>query len=571
MCRKTLVWLLAAICIIVGCRPEFDFLEGSYPGGNPELDYSGGNIYMAFTSSAGSASVSLEASKKWKASFVNDRAKDWCSLSLDNGKRGTATIQVSVKENTEYDERSASIIFECDDIQRTIVVTQKQKDALLVSGSRFDIEKEGGRIDIEVKANVNFEYSVSDESKSWIKPKETKGLSSSVASFSVSPNESFAKREGEILFTCQLGTERVKVYQDCDHPTIVLSSDNYSLNAEPGEFTVDVRSNFDVTFRIPADCDWIHEVTTKAMSTNSFSFSVDENETFTARSATLVFRSEEWGVEEKVTVTQKAATPTIIIGTGEYQVGPEGGSLDVILKSNMDLQIGVGPEGCDWIVPVETKALTERTHSFSVSRNHGRSARSGWITFFNSQENSADTVYVSQSFQHILVSCDTLPASGRGWSVSFETVGPNPSDYRIEPVSDWLSLKTQEQLSDRSRFTVAVKQNEGSTDREGEILVYYSGYDVPDTVYVHQYQPFPSFSFTTPDRIVKLPEIEGEDQLGFVFWGDDTVEPYRGGLSHEYNSSGWHKIIVEMRSVKRVSVTNLHDGMTVNLRELRDN
>ena len=111
MCRKTLVWLLAAICIIVGCRPEFDFLEGSYPGDNPELTYSGGNIYMAFTSSAGSASVSLEASKKWKASFVNDRAKDWCSLSLDKGKRGTATIQVSVKENTEFDERSASIVF----------------------------------------------------------------------------------------------------------------------------------------------------------------------------------------------------------------------------------------------------------------------------------------------------------------------------------------------------------------------------------------------------------------------------------------------------------------------------
>ena len=492
-------------------------------------------------------------------------------MSLDKGKRGTATIQVSVKENTEFDERSASIVFECDDIQRTIVVTQKQKDALLVSGSRFDFEKEGGRIDIEVKANVSFDYSVSDESKSWIKPVETKGLSSSVIALSVAQNETFTKREGEIVFSSQLGTERVKVYQDSEIPTIVLSSNNYSLNAEPCEFIVDVRSNVDVSFKIPSDCDWIHEVTTKSMSTSSFHFAADENEAFNVRSCALVFKSSEWGVEERVTVTQKAATPTIIVGTSEYQIGPEGGPLDIMLKSNMDLQIEVGPEGCDWIVPVETKALTERTHSFLVSKNHGRSDRSGWISFYNNQENSADTVYVAQSYQRILVSLDTLPASSRGWTVAFETVSPDLSDYRIEPQGDWLSLKTQEQLSDRSRFFIAVQESDGLTDREGQVLVYYSGYDVPDTVVVHQYQRLPAFSFKTRNRMVKLPAVEGENHFGFVSWGDDTMESYRKGLSHEYSTSGWHTVTVEVPSVKRVSISDLHDGMTINLRELRDN
>lgn len=526
---------------------------------------------MAFSSASGSASVSLEASKKWKASFVNDRAKDWCSLSLDKGKRGTATIQVSVKENTEYDERSASIIFECDDIQRTIVVTQKQKDALLVSGSRFDVEKEGGRIDVEVKANVSFEYSVPDEAKSWIKPLETKGLSSSMTTFQIEPNEMLVKREGEILFSSLLGTEKVTIYQDSDSPTIVLSSDSYSLNAGPGEFIVNVRSNIDVTFKIPSDCDWIHEVETKAMSTNSFSFSVDENETFAARSATLVFGSHEWGVEDKVTVMQEAAIPTIILGTGEYQIGPEGGSLDVMLKSNMDLQIEVGPEGCDWIVPVETKAITERTHSFSIAKNDGRSDRSGWISFFNSEEKTADTVYVSQSFMQILVPCDTLWASYRGWTVSFETVDPDPANYRIESDNNWLSLIKQEQLSDMSRFTVDVQESDGLTDREGQVLVYYSGYDVPDTVYVHQFERLPMFFFTTNDRNVEVPVVEGRDQCGFVFWGDGTSDFYRVGLSHEFTSNKRHTIMVEIRNKKRVSITNLHDGMTISLRGLREN
>ena len=61
------------------------------------------------------------------------------------------------------------------------------------------------------------------------------------------------------------------------------------------------------------------------------------------------------------------------------------------------------------------------------------------------------------------------------------------------------------------------------------------------------------------------------DQIGFVFWGDDTKEPYREGLSHEYNSSGWHTIMVEIHNKKKVSFTGLSDGMTISFRGLREN
>ena len=198
---RRLVFFSTFILLLTGCRPDIEFVEGSFRSGPADVTASGGNISMIFSSGAGSASVDLKASGKWSATFVNDRAGDWCSLSTSSGKRGTATITVSVTENKEYDDRSASINFVCGDVKRTIVVTQKKKDALLLTSTRQDVVKEGGRFTVEVKANVSFTYEIAESAKSWIKSVGTKGLTTSTMTFDVAANDSFNKREGEITFT----------------------------------------------------------------------------------------------------------------------------------------------------------------------------------------------------------------------------------------------------------------------------------------------------------------------------------------------------------------------------------
>ena len=237
----------------------------------------------------------------------------------------------------------------------------------------------------------------------------------------------------------------------------------------------------------------------------------------------------------------------------------------------MVLDLEIGPPSCDWIIPITTKALTNREHSFSVSKNHGRTGRQGWIVFRNDAQNYTDTVFVNQAFQPILASPhDTLRASGRGWTVSFETVGTNPSDYRIESKDNWITLMSQERIPNGSRFFLGVQEAEGTTNRDGRVNVYFNDYDVPDTVLVRQYGKLPSFSFTTSSRKVQLPVIEGDNQFGFVFWGDGANVPFLADIFHEYLSSGMHTVTVEVRSKKRVSFTGLEDGMTINLRELRN-
>ncbi|MBO4535690.1 MAG: BACON domain-containing protein [Bacteroidales bacterium] len=651
---------LAVVFLLAACHPEIEFVENSFRSSQAESSLAGGNLSVVFPSDAGSASVDLEATGKWSAAFVNERAADWCSLSTSQGKRGTATITVSVKENPDYDERSASINFTCGDVKRTIVVTQKQKDALLLSSARQDVGMDGGRFTIEVRSNVRYEFAISKSAESWLTLVGTKGLTTYNITFNAAANETFAKREGEITFTSELGKEVVKVYQEADTPTIVVSNSNPEVPADPGQFTVDVRSNVDVTFEISPGCNWLHVAKTNSMSTNSYAFSVDENEKFVKRQAEIKFKCAEWNLEETVSVTQQAAIPTLFTGSGEYEIAweggeldidvtsnfgvevqvpitcdwiqivrtkalttktyhflieanesftpregtiifrneslskeetvrvvqkaeeptliigkkqyqfePEGGNLSIELSSNLDLKVDIRPD-CDWIAEVKTKTVTDRVHTFTVAKNNSRSERSGWIVFKNDAQGKADSVRVDQAFQQILVPCDTLKAAGGGWTVSFETVGPNPDDYRIVLSDRWLSQAGQEKFEGKSRFFIEVQaQADQAEPRSAEVLVYDKNYTDPDTVRIFQYEKLPSFSFTTKARTVTLPEIEGANQMGFVSWGDGTQESWSPDLSHTYKSSGTHTVRVEIRSKKRVPFRNLEDGMTINIRELR--
>ena len=511
---------------------------------------------------------------------------------------------------------------------------------------------------VEVKANVEYGFTISEDAKSWIKPLETRALSASLLSFDVAANDSVEKREGTITVTGSAGQEVVKVYQEGDSPRIVPGKNRYELSCEAQEISIDVRHNVDVTMEIPDGCDWVTESKTRSTSTSVFHLEIAENEDFTPRSCQLVFRSEtlglteevileqradtpqlfigEWqylfdspggvldievtsnyevavsvpdtcswikvsrtkamvtrtfhvavdpnetfaersgcilfrndeiGKEEAIRILQKAETPTLIIGEHQYSFEPEGGNLQVDLASNMTLDVEISG---DWLEEVTTRSVTERRHLFSVGKNHGRVGRSAWIVFKNESLDCSDTVFVSQAFQPILISNDTLTAPSRGCTVSFETVGPDPSDYRVEFVDDWLSLEGRDKVSGHSRFRVSVEgQSVATSSRDSRVLVFFTGYSEPDTVLVHQFERLPSFSFTSTSRTVHVPNVEGENQLGFIYWGDGTMEPYAPGLTHRYASSGVHTVTVEIRSKKRVSFNGLENGMTINVKGLR--
>lgn len=88
-------------------------------------------------------------------------------------KQGEASVTISVAANEGTDERSASVFLECGDNRETIVVSQKQKNALIVSQQSYQLPAGESEVEVEVEANVAFEVQVSD---TWIEPISTRSL-----------------------------------------------------------------------------------------------------------------------------------------------------------------------------------------------------------------------------------------------------------------------------------------------------------------------------------------------------------------------------------------------------------
>ena len=126
MKRKYFLFLMGLFAL-TACQPDLHFLPESFQ--SPTADISGGDtdVSLVFPADAGFASLGFQSNQDWTVSFVNDRAKEWCSIPFESGRKGAFTLTVSVAANADYDERSASIVLSCGDLRRTIVVTQKQR------------------------------------------------------------------------------------------------------------------------------------------------------------------------------------------------------------------------------------------------------------------------------------------------------------------------------------------------------------------------------------------------------------------------------------------------------------
>ena len=106
------------------------------------------------------------------------------------------------------------------DLTKSIVVTQKQKDAITLTTAKFEVDKNGGEIQVEVKANVTYEVVIPEQYQSWIREGSGSGqiimgdkgynqmhesatrtdMDRTMRKFYISKSEEYDKREGEIIF-----------------------------------------------------------------------------------------------------------------------------------------------------------------------------------------------------------------------------------------------------------------------------------------------------------------------------------------------------------------------------------
>jgi hypothetical protein len=399
--KNTLNWwlLLLSMTFVAACSDGGEDIEEPAPKPTPSqptitLDISSSD----FTTDGGSNTISFTTSEPWTAEVLNSRADAWCLVSPTSGKAGEAEITVTTTPNDTPDNRSASIILKAGSTQKTITVSQKQKDALTVTSDKFEVGAEGGEVKIEVKANIDFEYTISEKAKSWITSADSRALKTSTLVFNVSENEDLEKREGSITISSGAFKETVTVYQEGTEPVIVLTQNEFVVPSAGDVIAVEVKSNVDVEVELSAEAGWLSEDKSRAMSTNTYYFIVAESGEYEQREAEIKFTNKKNELSETVKVVQ-VQKDAIILTKEEYEVSAKGGSLEISYESNVEVTT---TSDCDWLKvnSTNTRAMSESILLVNVSENTTTIPRTGTITISSKDGTLSEMLTITQKGQN---------------------------------------------------------------------------------------------------------------------------------------------------------------------------
>ena len=446
--------------------PEAEITLAEGTDKHPLLDASGGTVTLHFTSTA-----------DWKATVGNVRASSWITVSPTSGKAGEASVTISVAANDGTDERTASVFLDCGDSRETIVVSQKQKDALIVSRQSYELSAGESLIEVEVEANVTFEVEVSD---TWIEQISTRSLEKSVLSFRILANDGYEKRSGSILVRSGELQETVRIYQEGkEKEVLLLSEDMVEVGALGGTVDVQLQSSVSYICKPVTEYTWVSEITSRAVSTHTLHFAVQPNDTYDMREARFVFIDETESLSDTLTIRQYAADE-ILVPSDPIICEPESGTFSFEVSANISYDVTTD---VSWLKQVVGRGMERSTLHFSVEENIGSAMREGNIIL--SGNGVERTVKVMQKGKeeapYLIVSQEHFNILPEGGTVRFTVKANVP--YRVSTDADWM-VQAVSGSSDEIVFTVSA--NESTSSREATITVTSEDGSLVRTVQVVQ-------------------------------------------------------------------------------------
>lgn len=174
--------------------------------------------------------------------------------------------------------------------------------------------------------------------------------------------------------------------------------------------------------------------------TYNITISVEENKGNDDRNVVLVLSAG--GIQKNIIVNQKQKD-AITLTTNRFEVGNEGGTIDVKLNTNTDFTYEIVENCKDWITPVqkaETRSMTSYSTSFSISPSEEYEKREGEIIFRAGENTEHVKVYQSGSAVLIL-SQEEYNIGCEGAEISVD-ISSNFNFTTEMPMVDWIKNVT---------------------------------------------------------------------------------------------------------------------------------
>lgn len=148
---------------------------------------------IELTAEGGRGIITFTANRDWAIKTSDS----WVSVSPASGTASDEIITVYVQciPNETYDNRTASVTITMETFSQVVGVKQAQSDAMIIETTEYIIGPDGGKLEIPIKTNVDFEVVPSVD---WIHFTQTKGLDNRSIVLRIDTNDLVYRRDGEV-------------------------------------------------------------------------------------------------------------------------------------------------------------------------------------------------------------------------------------------------------------------------------------------------------------------------------------------------------------------------------------
>lgn len=283
----------------------------------PEIKVTTAEEDLVLTSDEGMLPIAFSVNVDWTAAVKEPEAKEWCAFSPSKGgKPGDNILNVICIENKGTDNRTATIIIKAMDVVQEIVVTQLQKDVLVLTANKeYDLPYKGDTLTFKVAHNLDLKVKSNAE---WIKEVKTKTLVEETVTYVVDFNEGEA-RSGKITFTADPFEEEIVINQaPWELEFDVDPAEDKAFDAKGGEHVITVDSNVPYAVKLE-EVDWLSMTEKDGV----YTFTAQPNTDLKARQTTVRIapKSAKYIQAAKVVVlSQKGAGAKLNISETEVSI-----------------------------------------------------------------------------------------------------------------------------------------------------------------------------------------------------------------------------------------------------------
>ena len=213
----------------------------------------------------------------------------------------------------------------------------------------------------------------------------------------------------------------------------------------------------------------------------SVKFTIAENTDYDNRSVSVTIKS---GTATKTFTISQKGDDALLITKNKYEIGQEGGQIEIEVKTNIDYQMEISEVAKNWIKESSSRVLTAYKHTLSIAVNEETEKREGEIYF-----KSGDKVEIVKVYQAsgpiLLLSQNEYNVSDKGDTISVDI--KSNIEYGVQmPDVDWIvDVASSRGLSSHT-LKYVIKANEEYDNRSTNIIFFDKNSNLKDTLSIYQ-------------------------------------------------------------------------------------